>query len=231
MPDGPRTPRTRWRYVRGQGLEFDRVAFFTDAVFAIAMTLLIVSIDAPRLPPPTDAPRVLVDALKESGPEFFSFFLAFLLIGRYWMAHHELFSSMKAVDRSFITLNLVYLAFVAFLPFPTELVGKYAENPVSVVLFALCLAAVSGMETVLFRLAYRHDLFRIDLGPQGYWYGMIQSTTPVVLFLISIPIAYWNTTVALLSWLLAIPAGYWIDRRAGMKTEDILAPPTDPDDR
>jgi uncharacterized membrane protein len=230
MPDGKRTPRTRWRYVRGEGLEFDRVAFFTDAVFAIAMTLLIVSIDAPHLPPPTDEPGVLTDALKGLGPEFFSFFLAFLLIGRYWLAHHELFSSMKAVDRSFITLNLVYLAFVAFLPFPTELVGRYAENPVSVVLFALCLAAVSGMETVLFRLAYRHRLLRIDLGPDGYRYGVIQSTTPVVLFLISIPIAYVSTTVALLSWLLAIPAGIWIDHRAGMKTEDIMAPPTEPDE-
>ena len=52
------TPRSRWRYVRGQGLEFDRVAFFTDAVFAIAMTLLIVSIDAPKLPSPWEAPDV-----------------------------------------------------------------------------------------------------------------------------------------------------------------------------
>ena len=70
MADGKRTPRTRWRYVRGEGLEFDRVAFFTDAVFAIAMTLLIVSIGAPHLPPPTDDPGVLTEALKGLGPEF-----------------------------------------------------------------------------------------------------------------------------------------------------------------
>ncbi|MFI5393369.1 MAG: TMEM175 family protein [Myxococcota bacterium] len=97
MAGRERTPRSRWRYVRGQGLEFDRVAFFTDAVFAIAMTLLIVSIDAPKLPAPWEAPSVMLDALREQAPQFFSFFLAFLLIGRYWLAHHELFSSMKAV--------------------------------------------------------------------------------------------------------------------------------------
>jgi uncharacterized membrane protein len=225
------TPRSRWRYVRGQGLEFDRVAFFTDAVFAIAMTLLIVSIDAPKLPSPWEAPDVMLDALREQAPQFFSFFLAFLLIGRYWLAHHEMFSSMKAVDRSFITLNLVYLSFVAFLPYPTELVGKYEANPISVALFALCLAAISGMESVLLRLAYRHDLLRIELGPTGYRYGMIQSTTPVVLFLVSIPIAFWNPTVALLTWLLAIPAGMWVDHRAGMHTEQILAPTDPPDER
>jgi uncharacterized membrane protein len=212
--------------VRGQGLEFDRVAFFTDAVFAIAMTLLIVSIDAPHLPSPTDEPRVLIEALRDLAPQFFSFFLAFLLIGRYWLAHHEMVSTMKAFDRSFITLNLVYLAFVAFLPFPTELVGKYEPNPISVVLFALCLAAISGMESVLFRVAYHHGLFRVEIGPNGYRYGMIQSTTPVVLFLVSIPIAFWNPTVALCTWLLAMPAGMWVDHRAGMKTQDILAPPS-----
>ena len=63
--------------MRGQGLEFDRVAFFTDAVFAIAMTLLIVSIDAPKLPAPWEAPNVMLDALREQVPQFFSFFLAF----------------------------------------------------------------------------------------------------------------------------------------------------------
>ena len=98
------------------------------------------------------------------------------------------------------------------------------------VLFAVCLAAISGMESVLFRLAYRHDLLRIELGPTGYRYGMIQSTTPVVLFLVSIPIAFWNPTVALLTWLLAIPAGMWVDHRAGMHTEQILAPPDPPDE-
>lgn len=227
----PQTPRrrTRWRYAREDGLEFERVAFFTDAVFAIAMTLLIVSIDAPRLVADSMDPQILWQELRDMLPEFFSFFLAFLLLGRYWMAHHELFAALKGVDRSLIAGNLVYLAFVAFLPFPTELVGRYESNPVSVVCFALCLAAISGMESVLFRIAYRHDLLARAISPEEYRVGMIQSSTPVALFLISIPIAFWNPTVALLSWLLAIPLGILLDRRTHVDSRAIMAP-LDPSD-
>jgi uncharacterized membrane protein len=227
----PTQRRARWRYEREQGLEFDRVAFFTDAVFAIAMTLLIVSIEPPDLKGDVSDPSVLWDALRDMRPQFVSFFLAFLLLGRYWMAHHEFFAILQRVDRSLMTWNLVYLAFVAFLPFPTLLVGRYETNPVSVVMFALGLAAISGMESVLFALAHRHELFGRKLGPLEYRVGMIQSTTPVVLFILSIPIAFWSPTAALLSWLLAIPLGIVVDRHWHVDSRTILAPTgSDPGD-
>jgi len=188
------------------------VAYFTDAVFAIAMTLLIVSVETPDLAGAANEPSALLEPLGDLGPQLFSFFLAFLLLGRYWMAHHAFFSVLRMVDRQFIALNLTYLAFVAFLPFPTELVGKYEENPISVVLFALTLAAISGMESVLFRHAHRTAMLARPMTESAYRYGMIQSTTPVVLFLLSIPIAFWSPTVALLSWLLAMPIGMLVDR-------------------
>ena len=218
--------RGRWRYERAQGLEFDRVAFFTDAVFAIAMTLLIVSIDPPHFPPGTDtaSPGLMWDQVKELFPQFVSFFLAFLLLGRYWMAHHEYFAALARVDRSLITANLVYLAFVAFLPFPTALVGQWEDNPVSVVLFAICLAAISGMESVLLGIAYRHKLLRLAMERKEYKVAVIQSSTPVILFVISIPIAFWNPTAALLTWLLAIPLGIVLDHSMHVDSRTILAP-------
>jgi uncharacterized membrane protein len=222
---GPSPRRSRWRYERAQGLEFDRVAFFTDAVFAIAMTLLIVSIETPDLPKGLEAdPKALWDQLKVLVPQFISFFLAFLLLGRYWMAHHEYFAALARVDRSLITANLVYLAFVAFLPFPTALVGRWEDNPVSVVAFAICLAVISGMESVLFRIAYRHGLLRLTMSEKEYRVGMLQSSTPVLLFVVSIPIAFWSPTVALLTWLLAIPLGIALDVFMQVDSRTILAP-------
>jgi uncharacterized membrane protein len=157
--------------------------------------------------------------------EFLSFFLAFLLLGRYWMAHHQFVASLKAVDRSLMAGGLVYLAFVAFLPFPTELVGEYESNPVSVVIFAICLAVISGMESVLFAIAYRHRLLDRELSRQEYRVGIIQSSTPVALFVISMPIAYfWDPTVALLTWLLSIPLGILVDRRANVNSRELMAP-------
>jgi uncharacterized membrane protein len=149
------------------------------------------------------------------------------LLGRYWMAHHEFFASLKRVDRSLIGANMIYLAFVAFLPFPTELVGRYEVNPVSVVLFAICLAVISGMESVLFGIAHRHGLLRPKLDAKEYRVGMIQSTTPVVLFIVSIPIAFWSPTVALLSWLLSIPLAIVVDRSAQIDSRAIMSPGQD----
>ncbi len=209
-----RQRRSTWSYKEGDGAAFDRVAYFTDAVFAIAMTLLIVSVEAPDISGPLDDPGSLLDPLGDLGPQLFSFFLAFLLLGRYWMTHHAFFAVLERVDRRFIWLNLMYLAFVAFLPFPTELVGKYEHNPVSVAIFALTLALISGMESVIFRHSHRRGLLAKPMSESAYRYGMIQSTTPVVLFLLSIPIAFlWRPTAALLSWLLAAPIGMFVDRR------------------
>jgi hypothetical protein len=101
-----RQRRGTWSYEEGEGAAFDRVAYFTDAVFAIAMTLLIVSVEAPELAGPQDDPDSLLDPLYDLGPQLFSFFIAFLLLGRYWMTHHAFFAALRRVDRRFIGLNL-----------------------------------------------------------------------------------------------------------------------------
>jgi uncharacterized membrane protein len=209
-----RPSRGGWRYRRSAGLEFERIAFFTDAVFAIAMTLLIVSIDVPHLVRGLDSPQLMLDALGDLGPQFFSFFLAFLLLGRYWLAHHGFFASLKSVDRTLMGVNMVYLAFIAFLPFPTALVGEYPDNPMAVVLFAVCLGIISTLEWVFLTIAVRRGHTRSEVSQRLYRYDSIQSLTPVALFAISIPIAFWSPTVALVSWLLAIPIGIWQDRHA-----------------
>ena len=214
-------PRHTWTYEREKGPAFDRVAYFTDAVFAIAMTLLIVAVGAPELRGAPESPASLLHPLKDMWPELFSFFLAFLLLGRYWMAHHAFFAVLRRVDRRFIWLNLTYLAFVAFLPFPTEIVGSYEQNPISVMLFAITLAAISGLETVLFRHAHRSRLLGRPMSETTYRYGMVQSTTPVVLFLLSIPIAwFWNPTVAWLTWLLTVPIDIWVERRQRARAQE-----------
>ena len=83
------------------------------------MTLLVVGIGIPHV---RDAE--LADALRDKDNEIFSFFLSFVVIGFYWLAHHRFFSRLVAVDVRFMKLNLVYLAAIAFMPFPTALVGQ-----------------------------------------------------------------------------------------------------------
>lgn len=198
----------------GEGLEFDRLSFFSDAVFAIAMTLLVVELGIPELNQDAALPGTMFAALAERAPEILSFFIGFAVLSLYWTAHHHFFARLRAVSRTFIRLNLFYLALVAFLPFPTAILGEHAENPVSVALFALNVAMISGLEVILFVVATGQNLTKRSLPPAIRRFGIIASATPLLVFVVSIPIAFWNPTAALYSWLLSIPVGVIVDRYA-----------------
>jgi uncharacterized membrane protein len=202
-------------------VEFARVLTFNDGLYAIAMTLLIVSIAVPTISD-TNSVSDLADALNDLTPNFISFFISFVVIGRYWMAHHLFVSLLGAMDQAFIFLNLIYLAFIAFLPFPTALLGEYFENPLSVAIYATNVAIVSALEVALFRRAYRADLLRQRLTPEVYRYGVIASLSPVLFFLLSIPFAFLSTTLAVAMWFLAVPFGLVINRRAPEGTRNLL---------
>ena len=218
--DSPR--RSGWRLRHSDGIEFDRVIFFTDAVYAIAMTLLIIAVEVPEFdaegPPSID---VLWHSISEELPALFSFFLGFWLIGRFWMAHHGFFAGLGAVNRTLIGLNLVYLSFIAVLPYPTGLIGNYPSNPLSVVFFAVVLSLVSTMETVMFAYAHRAGLLRRPISAEVFRAGIWQSAIPVVLFLLSIPVAFVSSFAAIVMWILTPVAGLIVDRFSGVRGADV----------
>ena len=199
----------------GPGLEFDRVSFFSDAIFAIAMTLLVVELHVPEGPA-----SALPGALAAERPAIICFFIAFLVIGRYWLAHHRFFASLGSVDEGMIGLNLVYLAFVAFSPFPVSLISRHSDSPLSFAILALTMAAISGLEVVLLALAVRGGHLRRPLSPAARRYEFFGASLPVALMLLSIPLALASPTVALSSWLVMIPLGIAIHRRAPRDAAD-----------
>jgi uncharacterized membrane protein len=222
MPDPPAEtpPPASTRYQRtSTGLEFDRVAFFSDAVFAIAMTLLVVGIGIP-----TVRDSQLGDALRDKESEIISFFISFVVIGAYWRSHHRFWARLNGVSSSLIIVNLFYLAAIAFTPFPTALAGKYTEEPVSIVIYAITLATASGLQAVMLWLANRDDLLFERLPPKVLRYGLAASLVPVVVFLGSIPLAFVSTTYALGSWLLIIPLELLVDRWLEPDGADELLP-------
>jgi uncharacterized membrane protein len=92
-------------------------------VFAIALTLLVVGIAVPTVEEARSA-QAMWEVLWDLRQEFASFFIGFAVIGRYWIAHHRFVGVLAAVDSRLMIANLGYLAFIAFLPFPTALVGR-----------------------------------------------------------------------------------------------------------
>ncbi len=210
----------RRRYGR-DSVEFGRALAFSDGLFAIAMTLLIVAIAVPEISN-GDNVKDLADALNDLTPEFISFFISFAVIGRYWLAHHQFFSLLESIDGALLGFNLIYLAFVAFLPFPTALLGDYFENPLSVAIYAANVAAVSGMEVVLFRHAYRAGLLKHRIPQNVYRYGVLMSFSPVLFFLISIPVAFISTTLAVAMWFLGLPFGIVAERWKPEGADELL---------
>jgi uncharacterized membrane protein len=195
-----------------EGVEFSRTLAFTDGLFAIAMTLLVVDLAVPVLHHDSSV-HELADQLNDEKEKFISFFISFAVIGRYWLAHHSFFSQLARIDRALIGLNLLYLAFIALLPFPTALLGEYFSNPLSIVIYAVNVAIVSGMEVVLFSRAQNHDLLEKKLPRDVYRFGAAMSLAPVLFFMLSIPVAFVSTTLAVCCWFLGIPlaaiAGRW----------------------
>ncbi len=186
-------------------LEFSRVIAFSDGIFAIAMTLLVVGIGVPTIES-SGSVKQLAEALGDNAEAYVSFFISFIVIGRYWMAHHRFISFLGAMDPRIIGLSLVYLAFIAFLPFPTDLLGNYFENPLSVTVYAVTLGIVSGMEVVLFRHAYRNGLLDLELPDDVYRFEIRMSSAPVVFFAISIPVAFGiGSGLAVACWFLGLP--------------------------
>ena len=202
-------------------IEFARTLSFTDGLFAIAITLLVIDLAVPVLHHDNSI-HELADRLNDEKEKFISFFISFAVIGRYWIAHHTFFSQLARMDRPLIALNLLYLAFIAFLPFPTALLGEYFANPLSVVIYAVTVAIVSGMEVVLFSRAQNHGLLEKKLPRDVYRYGAAMSLAPVIFFILSIPVAFVSTPLAVCCWFLGIPLSAIAERWKPEGADELL---------
>jgi uncharacterized membrane protein len=116
---------------RAGNLEYDRVLFFTDAVFAIAITLLVVDLRVPEAVEHVVAKQELHDAISS----IIGFAISFAVIGIFWVGHHSLFRYIKAFDRRLILLNLLFLGVIAFLPYPTQLLSVTSTTQTAAVVF------------------------------------------------------------------------------------------------
>ncbi len=158
-----------------------RVEAFSDGVFAIVITLLVLEIKAPELSASAGAGEAL-RALATLAPKFAGFFLSFLFIAVFWVSHHRFFALVRRVDGGLLWLNNLLLLLMCFIPFPTAFVGDHPKNPVALALFALVLLSSSTTFNLMWRHARRRRLSREHLpealirrailrglvGPAGY---------------------------------------------------------------
>lgn len=105
-----------------------RVEAFSDGVFAIAITLLVLEIRVPA-PDATEHGRTLLAALRGLWPSYLGYALSFVTIGIMWANHHSIFHYIRRADRYFVLINVMFLLCISFLPFPTALLAEYLPEP------------------------------------------------------------------------------------------------------
>jgi uncharacterized membrane protein len=184
----------------------ERLIFFSDAVFAIAITLLALELRVPVMPQAQVASEML-SALMNMDAKFISFILSFVVIGVYWGAHHFDFQYIKRFDRGLLWLNLLVLFGVIFLPFPTAMIGSYPGQQITVSLYAASVAGLGLVRWAMWIYAARHHrLVDADLDPKFISRLMRRALIVPVVFILSIGIAAFNPALAMYSWWLIAPA-------------------------
>ncbi len=192
------------------GLE--RIVFFSDAVVAIAITLLALDIRVPVVPPEAAAAQ-LPGLLAGLAPRFISLVTSFIIIGVYWLSHHHYFQFIERFDRSLILINLLFLLFIICVPFVTNLLGTYALVPLAYIVYSLTVAAIGACMYALWSYATTgHRLVDPKLDPGLIRVTSLRALFAPVIFLVSIPFALVNPMLAVLVWCLSPLTTFLVSR-------------------
>jgi hypothetical protein len=190
-------------------LGFDRVVFFSDAVFAIAITLLVVDLRLPGLVEGTDVD--LAGALWEARWDVFAFLLSFLVIGSFWLAHWRRYHHIQGVDGRHAAINLLFLGAIAFLPFPTAVLSTSDVDPGGTAAFYAISVAAAG----LLGLAAIGDAWRRGLYGPGVTDDVIRRwlvsgfVVPGVMLASLLVLPFLGPTLVGLTWVAAaVLAGF-----------------------
>jgi TMEM175 potassium channel family protein len=183
------------------GVSKERTIAFSDGVFAIAITLLILNVEVPDIHPESGAE--LRRALDDTIPDLISYAIGFYVIGKFWLGHHSLFDNVRALTLRMMNANLLYLATIAVLPFPTGVLGDHNTVSVSVTIFAVAVTLAGLAEFLLLWLAYHEGVaspkYVAEKRPHYY-----ETLTVPVVFLLSIPIAFAHPEAAKFFWLTLV---------------------------
>ena len=182
----PGIAATRW---------LERLTFLSDGVFAIALTLLVVS-----LTPPSGSDNVAA-AIWDERVKVVSFCISFLVISVFWIGHMRAFSYLARVDGYFTWINLLFLGCIAFQPYPTAVLGTAGDSSAAVTLYASTLVLTGLAMLGIWLYAARARLYRADVDRRAVKHHTIRAGTTPLVFLLSIAIARVNPTWAELSWV------------------------------
>lgn len=179
-----------------------RILALSDGVFAIAITLLILEIAVPATAGDAGLPKALLGLW----PRYLAYLLSFVVIARFWVTHRLAFQLIARADAALVWLNLLLLMFVAFLPFPTAVVGRHTGSPAAAVLYATSVLLASLASAASWWYASgRGQLLRPDVRHARVTAARARTLSAPVFFALTVPVAVFAPHAAEIMWILAFP--------------------------
>ncbi|MDZ7689191.1 MAG: TMEM175 family protein [Halobacteriales archaeon] len=182
---------------------FDRLLRLSDGVFAITLTLLVLSL----LP---DASGDLTTVLASLVSDLADFWVTVFVVAIYWREHLVVFDSLRGVDGVLVVLNFLYLGLVALIPLPNRLLSL-SDDPLTYVVFAFLLLLLVVVEVLVLGYARLRDLLT-ERGSSAFRSDIIRGTVAVLFFSASMPLAFvlggWTPVL----WLLPVLVNVVVSR-------------------
>lgn len=170
--------------------QLERMILFSDAVFAIAITLLVIEIKVPSLDLHIATDAMLVNALDELIPKFVGFFISFFIIGLYWTIHHRMFGYVTNYTRKLLWLNLVFLLAVVLMPFSTAFYSDYIILwlKIPVIVYVFNIVFLGAMNFILWTYISnpKHHLAEGITTDDKKYFGFRAVTVPLVFIVMAI---------------------------------------------
>ena len=178
-------------------LEFTRILNLFDAVFAIAMTLLVLNIDIPDVP----ADR-LASALVDQVPQFVSFVISFTVVAHIWWQHHKLLDLLGLLDPVMVAILFALLGVVVLMPFATGLVASAITAPVAMMVFIFLMMVLNVALLLLALRAHKVNAWRVPITLPFYYWLLAMFAMGIIVLLVAMILSIWFPIVG-----LAIVAG------------------------
>ncbi len=194
------------------GLSTDRVETLADGIFAIAMTLLVLNLGVPNLLH-GDIARELPHKLLALWPNLLSYALSFIVLGMYWVGHHNQFHFIQRADRTLLWINVFFLMAVAFIPFSAALLARYPDQQVAVVIYGASLIVVGLLLYLLWWYAtLNHRLVDSDISPEAVRRGGRRVLIAPVVYLLAIASSFLSPRISIVFYIL-VPFLYILPSR------------------
>ena len=179
--------------------QIDRLSFFSDGVFAIAITLLIIEIKVPVIEHASN--EALLDSLSEMSLKFIGFLISFAIVGHYWSVHHRIFGYVKKYNSPLLWVNLGFLCSVVLLPFSSGLLGEYSSDlhlyvPYIVYVINICLTGLMNCWLWLYISNPRRQFLTHTISDARIRLGLYRSLIIPLVFIISLIVFYINPFIS-----------------------------------